>query len=104
MSLGFVQNSPSFVLRLEFDYGGFGQVLSGYCFSNYSIETDSYEGSKFGMDYIIAVLDIADCNTLDELKGQPIRVDCSINKVYGIGHFLKDRWFYPEDLVSEVCD
>ena len=81
---------------LTLDYGGSGQGFGGFAlylpdlFKNHR-KQDSYCGH-----FIWKVMEIADVNEWGKLKGKPIRVKSEHSKVYGIGHFIKDNWFYPE--------
>ena len=43
------------------------------------------------------VLLIAGVNNSNEIIGKNIRIDHTSDRVYGIGHITKDKWFYPEE-------
>ena len=46
------------------------------------------------------ILNVLEVNSWEKLRGSHIRVktdSISNGKIIAIGHFLKDRWVYPED-------
>lgn len=79
---------------IDLDYGGSGQGFGQYIFGN------RQPGLKtgFGVDFIAAVLRVADVDEWEKLKGRPVRVRGHHAKVEAIGHYLKEDWFYPEEL------
>ncbi len=80
---------------ITLDYGGSGQGFGGYSlylpksFKNFKLL--SHAGH-----FIYRTMEIAGVENFKDLKGKTVRVDCEHIKVHGIGHIVKDDWFYPE--------
>lgn len=83
-SLGNDDHGPSFWIHL--DYGGAGQGFGGYML-----------GGGFTHYVIMGILNTVGVDKWENLKGKPVRVQASDDKVEAIGHYLKDKWFYPSD-------
>ena len=84
---------------LKFDCGeqGFG----GYTL--YLPKTYSHHRLESAAGHFIwRVMEIAGVLKWEDLKGKTVRVDATHSKVYGIGHIIKDDWFYPEEDFKEV--
>ena len=45
--------------------------------------------------FIQRTLEVAGADKWENLKGKTIRVNFSHSKIEGIGHIVKDDWFYP---------
>ena len=88
---------------LHLNYGGSGQGFGGYGLDAYDKASDTRKGTAYGIAFIRHILDVLEVSTWEELKGKYCRADASFGKVYGVGHLLKDKWFYPEkDLVEYI--
>jgi hypothetical protein len=80
---------------LHLDYGGSGQGFGGYVlylpktFAHHNIE--SVAGH-----FIFRIMEISGVTNWEDLKGKTIRVDADHGGVSGIGHIVKDDWFYPK--------
>lgn len=93
----------SFYLYL--DYGNSAQGAGGY-----SLDTPIKKGDTFlrrvgtaeGLSLIMEILQIVDVEKWEDLKGRHIRVKADHDKVYAIGHFLKDKWLNFEQFFSEI--
>ena len=82
-------------------YDGGGQGFGGYAlylpksFKHHSVK--SVAGH-----FIFRILEIANVTRWDLLPGKTVRVKADHNKVYAIGHIIKDDWFDPaEDFKRE---
>lgn len=77
------------------DYGGSGQGFGGYSlylpksFRHHKILSPAGH-------FIWRVMEIAGVDDWSKLKGKTIRVDANHCGVKGIGHIVRDDWFYPE--------
>ena len=79
---------------LGLDYGGSGQGFGGYCL--YLPKSfKHHELKSFAGHFIWRVMEIADVSEWSKLPGKTIRVDATMTGVKGIGHIVKDDWFYP---------
>jgi hypothetical protein len=89
-SLGF---DRVFSCWLHLDYGGSGQGFGGYCLWN----LNNSASATWGAEFIERILNTVGVQYWEELKGKHIRVDAEkFGKIHGIGHYLKDDWFYPQ--------
>ena len=78
-------------ISIDLDYGGAGQGFAqNYCLYNIHKPYIGLAGH-----FIAKILQIAGVEMWDQLVGRSIRVDASNDTVYGIGHIIKDNWFYP---------
>jgi hypothetical protein len=82
---------------LHLNYGSSGQGFGGYAlylpksFSHHKLE--SVAGH-----FIWRCMEIGGVTKWSNLKGKTIRVDTDgdFGQIKGIGHIVKDDWFYPE--------
>jgi hypothetical protein len=72
------------------------QSFGGYCLDNYDENKKKSVGTAYGLQFIILLLQLFEVKSIDQLKGLPCRVDSKYDKIYRIGHFLKDTWFDPK--------
>ncbi|MDE2233775.1 MAG: hypothetical protein KGJ90_06775 [Patescibacteria group bacterium] len=88
---------------LHIDYGGSGQGFGGYSlyipksFTHHTLE--SVAGH-----FIFRVLEIADVEEWSKLKGKTIRAHVENGLVEGIGHIVRDDWFFPADDFKRFAD
>lgn len=71
----------------------FLHTMSGSCgqgFGGYSLN------GKWGMEFIKAILKTLEVDSWEQLEGKHCRVDVEYNQINGIGHIIKDKWFYPK--------
>lgn len=83
---------------------GWGCTYGGYCLGNGFVGASSFKGSKTGIEYLMRIMDIAECDTFNQLKGKYIRV---ATKGWGgsveiIGNPIKDKWFDAESFFKEA--
>lgn len=50
---------------------------------------------EYAHKWISRVLQVLEIEKWEDLKGVPCRVDGTRDGLDGIGHLLKDQWFYP---------
>lgn len=81
------------------DYGGSGQGFGGYVLAKNTPPTRPL--NDFGMEYINRILSVVGAESWEKLKGMSCRVKANWGHVYAIGHYLKDKWFDPEELRRE---
>jgi hypothetical protein len=81
---------------LQLDYGNSGQGFGGYQLDTYSKENEGRTASIGCGFFIQRVLEVVGVDRWEQLNGKHIRVISDWNKVQGIGHILKDEWFFPE--------
>lgn len=81
-------------LWIYLDYGDTQQGFGGFVLH----KTDdgfNPNGGNYAGHYITRVMQIAGVESIKDLPGKTIRVDSGSDKVKGIGHIIKDDWFYP---------
>ncbi len=86
-TLGNDDRGPSFWVTV--DYGGAGQGFGGYSL-----------GGEFTNYVIFGILNTVGVSFWEDLKGKPVRVKCSHDKIESIGHYLEDKWFCPSDFTN----
>ena len=86
------------------DYGGSGQGFGGYGLDDCNKVGEKRKATAYGLAFIKGILDTLEVNSWEGLKGTHCRVDANYGKVYGIGHLLKDKWFYPEQDLAEYLE
>jgi len=80
---------------VHLDYGGCSQGFGGYVlylpksFTHHSIL--SHAGH-----FMYRVMEVADVDQWDKLKGKTVRVKATHSGVEAIGHIVKDDWFNPK--------
>lgn len=58
--------------------------------------------SNYGIPYLRRILEVAGVDSWEKLKGRNIRVCASWDKIHGIGHIIKNDWFYPQGDPNQV--
>lgn len=95
-----------FTAMLYLDYGSTSQGFGGYTLGTTDTKIEHKhnrnQSCKFGIKFLLQVLDILEVEDWEHLPGTKLRVDKEgWGDIYGIGHYLKDSWFYPKDLAKE---
>lgn len=85
-----------FSCMLYLDYGGSGQGFGGYGLDTYDNKTKKRKGTAYGLAFIAKILDTLEIEKWEDLPNTHCRADATFGKINGIGHILKDQWFYPE--------
>ena len=92
-------------LELTLEGDGWGCVYGGYVLGKGYIgaDDDFWKGSARGMESIMRIMDIVDCERFNDLKGKYVRVS---TKGWGecvkiIGNITKDKWFDEETFFAE---
>ena len=81
---------------IQLDYGGAGQGFGGY--SLYLPKSFSHHKMlSHAGHWIFRCMEIAGVERWKDMNGKTVRVKCEHSKVHGIGHIVKDDWFFPEE-------
>ena len=86
---------------LFLDYGGSGQGFGGYAL----YLPESYENHKIqgvAGHFICRCVEICGVEKWGDIVGKTLRVDCENSKISGIGHIIKNDWFYPDKDFEKV--
>ena len=86
---------------LTLDYGGSGQGFGLYGFDHTKRNGEPC-ATSFAARFIREVLETVGVDEWEKLPGQRIRVIATDSKVEAIGHFIKNKWFYPEKLAKSI--
>ena len=83
---------------------GWGCGFGGYALDEYNKEKKERVGTAYGLEFIKRILKTLEIGTWEKLKGTPVRVETTGigGKIARIGHFRKDRWFDPRELLAEM--
>ena len=75
---------------------GFG----GYAMDQWNAKKKNREGTGYGMEFLKRILNCLEVSEWEKLKGTPVRVETEGvgGRITRIGHYLKDKWFDPEEL------
>lgn len=77
---------------LTLTFNGSGQGFGGYVLGKQNSEEPA---GAYAEVWLLRILEVLEVEKWEDLKGTPCRVDHDWGKVYGIGHYQKDKWFYP---------
>lgn len=83
-------------LNLEFGESS-GQGFGGFALDTYNKALDKRVGHAVGTQYILRVLETIGVDNWEDLKGKTIRIDGNDGRIEGIGHIIKNKWFYPRE-------
>lgn len=66
---------------------------------------ESFEGSEFGTEYIMRVMDVVGVSSFNDMVGKYVRVEANWGKtVDKIGNATKDKWFSQKEFFSKASD
>ncbi len=87
----YIQDHGLLTATLDLDYGDGGwQSFGGYNLSG-----------NFAGPFIRGVLDAIGVTDWNQIPGQPVRARTIDNRIYAIGHIIKDLWFDPKASMPE---
>lgn len=80
---------------LTLNYGGSGQDFGGWALYLPKSFTHHKGAPHYAGHFIWRVMEVAGVLRWDQVVGKTIRARASHSKVDGIGHIIKDDWFFP---------
>ena len=89
-------------LHLEYDHGG--QSFGGYALDEHNQKRGAEServGTAYGLQFLMEILRVLEVESWEKLPGTVCRVRAEHSKVHAIGHFLKDQWFDPAELLAQ---
>ena len=91
-------NSLSMDITVERPDGSF-QGFGGYCLAKPDSEeiTPDYTGT-----YILKMLKVTDCKDIESMVGKAVRISLDNDRIIGIGHIIKNIWFYPQQEFERI--
>lgn len=87
-----------FTAMLMLDFGDSTQGFGGYGLDTYVKSLDQRKGTAYGCQWIINVLRTLEVEKWEDLPKTKLRVKADFDKIHEIGHFLKDKWFNPNNM------
>lgn len=87
---------------INLEWEGGGQGFGGYALDQWEAARNKRIGTAYGMQFIMAILDTLEVERWEKLVGTVVRIRAEYTKVHAIGHFLKDQWFDPAELLIEM--
>ena len=92
------------VLTMELEGDGWGCVYGGDGLGKGFVGASKFEGSKNGIEYLMRIMNIVECDTFNQLEGKYVRVAA---KGWGgsikiIGNPIKDKWFDAKSFFEEA--
>lgn len=92
-------------LELTLEGDGWGVTYGGYMLGKgyLGADDDFWKGSARGMESIMRIMDIVDCERFNDLKGKYVRVATKGwgERVKIIGNITKDKWFDAESFFTD---
>lgn len=89
---------------LQFKLNGYYQGFGGYVFDSPSKDGGTERvGTAYGAEYIRRVMRLFDVSDMSLIEGQTCRVvrNAGVQKIIGIGHIIEDKWFFPEEDLTD---
>ena len=93
-------------VHIRLKYGDGVQIFGGW-----PLDAPLKNGDKFikrigaakGMQFIMSLCDVLDCDNWDQLTGTFVRFKRKdpLGAVDALGHYLEDKWFDPKDLFKD---
>ncbi len=80
---------------LDLDYDGSGQSFGGYVLYKANKGRPTCSDFQYTGWWLERCMQIAGVYDWKNMKGKAIRVKADYAKVHGIGHIIKDDWFFP---------
>jgi hypothetical protein len=80
---------------LHLDYSGSGRGFGGYALYLPKDFTHHKDKGNIAGHHIYRCMEIAGVTKWDNMKGKSIRVCIENGIISGIGHIIKDDWYYP---------
>lgn len=81
------------------DYDGSAQCFGGY--ELYNPHFKHVSKNKAGL-WFFRLMEAVGVYNLDDLKGKAVRAYADNNKIYALGHIVKDEWFNPQNEFEEM--
>lgn len=93
-----------FTCFVTLEGSGWGCGFGGYAFDSWSEAEKARVGAAFGIEFIAAVLRIAESPSWEKLIGKFVRCESEGlgGKIRRLGHITKDEWFDPQALAEKV--
>lgn len=103
-----VEDHGIMTAMIGLDYGGSHQSFGGYGMDEPIKENGEFKGRRgtaYGCEFIRRVLEVVGVERWEDLKGRHVRVKRPKGlggTIIAIGNIIKDQWFDPKELASEI--
>ena len=96
-----VEDHGIFTCMLHLEGDGWGCGFGGYGLDMWSDADKRRIGTAYGMEFIKKILDTLELERWEQLPGTLIRAENEGigGKVVRIGHYMRDKWFDPRELM-----
>lgn len=88
---------------LHLDFGGSGQGFGGYSLGSSIPGLVERDSRNWAGIHIVSILSVVGVPDWSMLPGKTIRADIGKGRINGIGHIVKDKWFYPEEVTARLA-
>lgn len=92
-------------LEMTLEGAGWGTCYGGFVLGKGYVGCDEefFSGSAAGMEYIIRIMDVLECERFNDMKGKYVRVATMGwgYRVHIIGNVIKDHWFDQDSFFED---
>lgn len=91
---------------LGLDMGGTKCSYGGLCIGHGYLGADEFEGSPYGLEAMMRIMDTVGVDRWEDMKGKYCRVvsDGWGSVVHTIGHIIEDKWFDQRKFFEEKAN
>jgi hypothetical protein len=93
-----IEDHGLFTCNLALRGESWGQGFGGYTLDEWSPEERRRKGTAYGLEFIKGILGCLEIEEWEKLPGTALRIERKDGRIIKIGHYLKDKWFDPEDI------
>jgi hypothetical protein len=90
-----------FTAWINVEYDGGGQGFGGFALDEpMKDEVGKFlgrVGTAYGMNFVKGIMEAVGAESWEKLPKMHCRVDGDSQRIYRIGHIIKDKWFNPEE-------
>ena len=90
-------------LSMVLEGSGWGCVYGGYVLGQGYVGAKQFKGSAIGLESIMRIMDVIECDTFNQMNGKIIRVAVKgiSTPIKIIGNVINEKWFDAESFYSQ---